>query len=102
MKLLRTIDEEADPSPGLHSAWPLTTLLGLLPTAEIDLLGDSTAESYWERSNRVDIVLDLTTGQRGLMAPRYLLLAMSTDDVLRLKPQNLIAGLLIRQVEAVN
>jgi hypothetical protein len=34
--------------------------------------------------------------------PLYLLLAMNADWVLRLKPQNLIAGLPIRQVEAVN
>jgi hypothetical protein len=34
--------------------------------------------------------------------PLFLLLAMNADGVLRLKPQNLIAGLPIRQVEAVN
>jgi hypothetical protein len=178
------IDEETDPSPGLHSPSPLLTLLGLLPTAEIDLLSDSTAESYWERSDRFDMALDLTTGRRGLIAlgdvitrwpshllaidvvveplaelqsvsfswyvglssdatrigdaiwngddlddgartqlvslfrltfedpadvienvrgePLYLLLAMNADGVLRLKPQNLVAGLPIRQVEAVN
>src|SRR5258705_1427515 len=62
------IDEEPDPSPGLHSPLPLSTLLGLLPTAEIDLLSDSTAESYWERSDRFDMALDLTTGRRGLIA----------------------------------
>jgi hypothetical protein len=32
----------------------------------------------------------------------YLLLAMNSEGMLRLKPQNLIAGLPIRQVEAVN
>src|SRR5258708_19569438 len=61
-------DEETDPSPGLHSPSPLSTLLGLLPAAEIDLLSDSTAESYWERSDRFDMALDLTTGRRGLIA----------------------------------
>src|SRR6266404_8550822 len=178
------IDEETDPSPGLHSPSPLSTLLGLLPTAEIDLLSDSTAESYWERSDRFDMALDLTTGRRGLIAlgdvvarwlshllaidvvveplaelqnvpfcryiglssdatrigdaiwngedldhtardqlvslfrltfrdsadvvenvrgePLYLLLAMNSEGLLRLKPQNLITGLPIRQVEAVN
>jgi hypothetical protein len=177
------IDEDTNPSPGLHSQSPLTSLLGLLPTAEIDLLSDSTAESYWERSDRFDMALDLTTGRRGLIAlanvitrwlshllaidivveplaqlqsapfrwyvglsseatrigdaiwngddlddtaraqlvslfrltfrdradviesvqdePLYLLMAMNADGVLRLKPQNLIAGLPIRQVEAV-
>src|SRR5258708_31393382 len=61
-------DEETDPSPGLHSPSPLSTLLGLLPAAEVDLLSDSTAESYWERSDRFDMALDLTTGRRGLIA----------------------------------
>jgi uncharacterized protein DUF6352 len=178
------IDEETDQSPALHSPSPLSALLGLLPTAEIDLLSDCTAESYWERSDRFDMALDLTTGRRGLIAlgdvvarwlshllaidvvveplaelesasfswyvglssdatrigdaiwngddlddgtrpqlvslfrltfedptdvienvrgqPLYLLLARNADGVLRLKPQNLIAGLPIRQVEAVN
>jgi Family of unknown function (DUF6352) len=178
------VDEETDPSPGLHSPSPLATLLGLWPTAEVDLLSDSTAESYWERSDRFDMALDLTTGRRGLIAlgdvvarwlshllaidvvveplaelqsapfswyvglssdatrigdaiwngddlddgaraqlvslfrltfrdpaavienvrgePLYLLLAMNSEGMLRLKPQNLIAGLPIRQAEAVN
>jgi hypothetical protein len=178
------IDEEMDPSPGSHSPSPLSTLLGLLPTAEVDLLSDSTAESYWERSDRFDLALDLTTGRRGLIAlgdvvarwlshllaidvvvepaaglqsvpfswyvglssdatrigdaiwngddlddearaqlvslfrltfrdpadvienvrgePLYLLLAMNSEGMFRLKPQNLIAGLPIRQVESVN
>jgi hypothetical protein len=178
------IDEETDPSLSLYSPSPLTMLLGLLPTAEVDLLSDSTAESYWERSDRFDMALDLTTGRRGLIAlgdvvarwlshllaidvvveplaelqsapfnwyvglsadatrigdaiwngddlddgaraqlvslfqltfrypadvienvrgePSYLLMAMNADGLLRLKPQNLITGLPIRQVEAVN
>jgi Family of unknown function (DUF6352) len=178
------VDEETNPSPGLHSPSPLATLLGSWPTAEVDLLSDSTAESYWERSDRFDMALDLTTGRRGLIAlgnvvarwlshllaidvvveplaelqsapfswyvglssdatrigdaiwngddlddgaraqlvslfrltfrdpadvienirgePLYLLLAMNSEGMLRLKPQNLIAGLPIRQVEAMN
>jgi len=178
------VDEETDRSPGLDSPSPLATLLGLWPTAEVDLLSDSTAESYWERSDRFDMALDLTAGRRGLIAlgdvvarwlshllaidvvveplaelqnvpfcwyiglssdatrigdaiwngddlddgaraqlvslfrltfrdptdvienvrgePLYLLLAMNSEGMLRLKPQNLIAGLPIRQVEAVN
>jgi hypothetical protein len=35
-------------------------------------------------------------------APFYLLLAMTPDGLLRVKPQNLIAGLPIRQMEAVS
>jgi hypothetical protein len=62
------IDAEADASLGGQPSSPLMTLLGLLPSAEIDLLSDSTAESYWKRSDRFDTALDLTTGRRGLIA----------------------------------
>jgi hypothetical protein len=178
------IDTEAHPWHALHAPSPLTTLLGLSPTDEIDVLKNSTAESYWERSDRFDMALDLTPGRRGLTAlgnvitrwlshllaidvmveplaelqsapfcwyvgltsdatrigdaiwnggdldvtaraqlvglfrltfrdpgdviekvrgePLYLLMAMNADEVLRLKPQNLITGLPIRQGEAVN
>jgi hypothetical protein len=34
--------------------------------------------------------------------PVYLLVAMAPDEVLRLKPQNLVTGLPIRDEEAVN
>ena len=34
--------------------------------------------------------------------PVYLIAAMAADKVLRLKPQNLIVGLPVRRVEAVN
>jgi len=43
---------------------------------------------------------DVVENVRG--EPLYLLLAMNSEGMLRLKPQNLIAGLPIRQVEAVN
>jgi Family of unknown function (DUF6352) len=176
-------DEETSPLPGFHSASPLTTLLGLLPNGEIDLLSESNAGSYWGRSDRFDMALDLTAGGRGMVAlsgvitrwlhhllaievevaplaglqgaswhwyvglsseatrigdaiwhggdlgdaardqlvglfrvtfrdavdaiqklrgePVYLLMAMTADAVLRLKPQNLITGLPIRYAEAV-
>jgi hypothetical protein len=175
-------DEETSPSLGFHSASPLTTLLGLLPDG-IDLLSKSSAGSYWGRSDRFDMALDLTAGGRGMVAlsdvitrwlrhllaievevaplaglqdapwhwyvglsseatrmgdaiwhegdlgdtardqlvglfrvtfrdtvdavreirrePAYLLMAMTADAALRLKPQNLITGLPIRYVEAV-
>jgi len=178
------IDEETAPSLGLRSPAPLTTSLGLFPTVEVDLLSDSTAETYRERCDRFDMALDLATGRRGLIAlgdvvarwlshllaidvvveplaelqsapfnwyvglssdatrigdafwkgddlddgeraqlvslfrltfrdpadvienvrgeTLYLLMAMNTDGRLWLKPQNLITGLPIRQVEAVN
>ena len=33
--------------------------------------------------------------------PVYLILAMTTDKVLRMKPQNLVTGLPVRHLEAV-
>jgi Family of unknown function (DUF6352) len=163
---------------------PLFALLGLPPAIEADVLTDVTVDSYWERSDRFDMGLDLTAGQRGSAAlgqviarwishllavdvaieplselreaplswyvgltaeatrigdaiwnenetdsalqarlvglyrlnfrnpsdviekvrgePVYLLAAMTADDVLRLKPQNLIIGLPIRCEEAAN
>ena len=47
---------------------PLVELLGLPATAEVDMLNDATAGSYWQRSDRFDMALDLTAGQRGLAA----------------------------------
>jgi len=148
------------------------------------VLNAENAQEYWERSDRFDMALDLSAGQRGLEAlgevirrfiahllglqvvvepllalqdaafswyvgldaeatrlcdalwrgedlgeaarasvvglfslrfadpalmlekvkgePVYLMAAMTADKVLRLKPQNLIAGLPLRQREAVN
>jgi hypothetical protein len=34
--------------------------------------------------------------------PAYLILAMSPDKVLRMKPQNLLTGLPVRNLEAVS
>ena len=36
------------------------------------------------------------------LQPVHLLLAMTTDEVLRIKPQNLLTGLPVRDMEAVN
>ncbi|MFZ0853915.1 MAG: hypothetical protein WAO08_32540, partial [Hyphomicrobiaceae bacterium] len=43
------------------------------------------------------VMLEKVTGE-----PVYLMAAMTDDKVLRLKPQNLITGLPIRQLEAVS
>jgi hypothetical protein len=162
---------------------PLFALLGL-PPIDADVLNDIMVEGYWERSDRFDMGLDLTAGQRGSAAlgqviarwilhllavdvavepltelrdvpllwyvglsadatrigdaiwngndmdsalqgrlvglyrlnfnnpsdviekvrgePVYLLAAMTADEVLRLKPQNLVNGLPIRCEEAAN
>jgi hypothetical protein len=178
------IDEETESLLGRPTRSPLEALLGLPPTTEVDMLSDATAGGYWERSDRFDMALDMTAGQRGVAAlgdviarwishllairvaieplvelhntswswyvgldseatrigdslwngndlddamrakliglfrltfldpadmiqkvrgdPVYLLAAVDADDILRLKPQNLVTGLPIRQTEAVN
>ena len=178
------VDEETESLLGRPTRSPLEALLGLPSTTKVDVLSDATAGSYWERSDRFDMALDMTAGQRGLAAlgdvvacwishllaidvaveplpelhntewswyvgldsegtrigdsiwngngvdaatraklvglfrltfldpadmiekvrgkPIYLLAAVTADDMLRLKPQNLVTGLPIRQAEAVN
>jgi hypothetical protein len=181
---LVAIDEETEALLGRQPQSPLVALLGLPATTEVDMLNDATADTYWGRSDRFDMGLDLTAGQRGLAAlgdvmtrwlshllaidvaieplmelrdaplswyvgldfdgtrigdavwngddldnamrarlvglfrltfrdpadmierirgePVYLLAAMTPGEELRLKPQNLVTGLPIRQQEAVN
>jgi Family of unknown function (DUF6352) len=182
--LVTAIDEETDSMLGRQPQSPLVALLGLPAATEVDMLNDTTAGSYRERSDRFDMALDLTAGQRGLVVlgdvirrwlahllaievaieplselrnaqlswyvgldseatrlgdmlwnggdiddearsrlvglfrltfrnpedmiesvrgePVYLLAAMAADDVLHLKPQNLVTGLPIRLGEMVN
>ncbi len=177
-------DDETIAGVGAQSASPLVSMLGLPASAAIDVLNEDNAASYWERSDRFDMALDLTAGRRGLAAlgkvivrwvehllaitgtiepltelhevnlawyvgldaqatkignalwhgeevddvmrgrivglyriaipdadivlekakgePIYLLMAMAPDGLLRLKPQNLVTGLPIRQMEAVS
>jgi Family of unknown function (DUF6352) len=162
---------------------PLVSMLGIPAEAAIDVLNDDNAASYWERSDRFDMALDLTAGREGLVAlaeamqrwiahvlgvevtiepltelrevaltwyvgldadatkigdmmwngeevdeatmarvvglfvltfrdpsvvldkvkgePVYLILAMSGDKTIRMKPQNLATGLPIRHLETV-
>lgn len=181
---LLAADEEliAGDNPGQVS--PLVGMLGIERSAEIDVLVDTNAETYFERSDRHDLALDLTAGRNGHHAvarvierwvrhllnievevepltdvqnanlawyvgldaegtkigdtlwngealdeaaagrvvalfrlrfldasvadaalkgePVYLILATTQDKVLRVKPQNLITGLPIRQMEVVS
>jgi Family of unknown function (DUF6352) len=181
---LAAIDVEKEALLGRQPRSPLVALLGLPVASEVDILNDATAASYWERSDRFDMALDLTAGQRGLVAlgevvrrwlyhllaievaieplselrdarlswyvgldseatrigdtlwnggnldeetrrrliglfrltfrdpldmiekvrgePVYLLAATKSDEVLHLKPQNLVTGLPIRHGEMVN
>jgi len=43
-------------------------MLGLPAEANIDVLNDGNVETYWERSDRYDMALDLTGGREGLAA----------------------------------
>jgi Family of unknown function (DUF6352) len=180
---LLAADEEAISGVNAAPVTPLVSMLGIPAEAAIDILNDENAESYWERSDRFDMALDLTGGRAGLVAlaeamrrwiahvlgvevtiepltelreasltwyvgldadatligdlmwneeaideaamssviglfalsfrdpaimldkvkgdPVYLILAMTGDKTIRMKPQNLITGLPIRHLEAV-
>jgi hypothetical protein len=177
-------DEETVGGVNPTPVTPLVSMLGIPAAAEIDILNDDNAESYWERSDRFDMALDLTGGRAGLFAlaeamrrwiahvlgievsiepltelrdapllwyvgldadatrlgdklwnadeideatraavvglfaltfrdssivldkvkdePVYLILAMTPDKTIRMKPQNLITGLPIKHLEAVS
>jgi hypothetical protein len=61
-------DEETVSGLGDKPLSPLVSMLGLPVAAEIDVLSDANAGSYWERSDLFDLALDLTAGRRGLAA----------------------------------
>jgi hypothetical protein len=66
--LLIAADEETVAGTHAQSASPLVSMLGLPAEAEIDILNDDNAMSYWERSDVFDMALDLSAGRRGLAA----------------------------------
>lgn len=61
-------DEETVAVHGAAPLSPLSSLLGLATGAEIEVLGETNAHTYWERSDQFDLALDLTAGRRGLKA----------------------------------
>jgi len=177
-------DEEVVAGGNPESVTPLVSMLGLPAEAEIDVLNDDNAESYWERSDQFDMALDLTGGRQGLTVlaevmqrwiahllgltvtiepltelrdapltwyvgldadatrigdtlwngeeldeasqarvvglfrltfrdasvmldkvkgePVYLILAITADKLIRMKPQNLVTGLPVKHLEAVS
>jgi hypothetical protein len=177
-------DEETIGGINTTPVTPLVSMLGIPAQAEIDILNDENAESYWARSDQFDMAIDLTAGRAGLEAlaeamqrwvahvlgvevtiepltelrevslawyvgldadatkigdmiwngeeidettmsrvvglfglnfrdpsivldrvrgePVYLILAMTSDKTIRMKPQNLATGLPIRHLEAVS
>jgi hypothetical protein len=81
------IDGETEASFGRQPQSPLIALLGLPATSEYDVLSDAAADEYWERSDRFDMGLDLTAGQRGLaalgdVATRWLSHLLAVDVVI--------------------
>lgn len=61
-------DEETVSGLGQRPLSPLVSMLGLPASAEIDVLNEDNAGSYWRRSDQFDMALDLTAGRRGLIA----------------------------------
>jgi hypothetical protein len=181
---LLAADEETIAGDNPRQVSPLVGMLGLETATEIDVLSDTNAELYFERSDRHDMALDLTAGRGGHHAlarvierwvrhllnievevealtevqnanltwyvgldaegtkigdrlwngdplddatagrvaalyrlrfrdqsrvadavggePVYLILATTQDKVLRMKPQNLVTGLPLQQMEPVS
>lgn len=176
-------DEETIGGINTAPVSPLVSMLGIPAEADIEVINDENAESYWARSDQFDMALDLTAGHDGLDAlvqamriwiahvlgidveiealkelndvtltwyvgldadatkigdmlwhgedideatmsrvvglfrltfrdpslmtdtvrgePVYMILAMDQDKIIRMKPQNLVAGLPVRHLEAV-
>ncbi len=61
-------DEETIGGVNTAPVTPLVSMLGIPAEAAIDIINDDNAESYWERSDRFDMALDLTGGRAGLAA----------------------------------
>lgn len=177
-------DEETIGGVNTAPVSPLVSMLGIPAEAEIDIVNDENAASYWERSDQFDMAIDLTAGREGLAAlarvmerwvahvlgievaiepltalndvnltwyvgldadatkigdmlwngdeidettlsrvvglfrlnfrdpanmlekikgdPVYLILAMTPEKTIRMKPQNLLTGLPVRHLEAVS
>jgi hypothetical protein len=175
-------DEELIGRPSPTPVLSLISMLGAVTSAEVDVLSDGNADSYWRRSDQFDLALDFTGGKRGPAAlaevmrrwishllgvdvaiepitalhdakltwyvgldaeatrigdrlwhgetlddrtmarvlalfrvtladpdlvvdavgrePIYLILAMTSDQLVRVKPQNLLTGLPIKHLEA--
>ena len=53
---------------GNNPVSPLVSMLGLPPESAIDVLNADNTHTYWQRSDRFDMALDLTAGRDGLAA----------------------------------
>src|SRR5215469_5916877 len=61
-------DEETIAGGGEAQVSPLVSMLGLPSEAAIEVLKDGNAGSYWQRSDRFDMALDLTGNRAGVAA----------------------------------
>jgi Family of unknown function (DUF6352) len=61
-------DDETIAGTGNAPLSPLVSMLGPPAAAEIDVMVEDNAQTYWERSDDFDMALDLTAGRRGLAA----------------------------------
>jgi hypothetical protein len=61
-------DEEVVPGSNAKPLSPLVAMLGLSAAADVDVLSEANAGTYWERSDSFDMALDLSGGRRGLAA----------------------------------
>lgn len=61
-------DEETVTQRGAAPLSPLSSLLGLATGAEMEILSEANAHTYWERSDLFDFALDLTGGRRAMQA----------------------------------
>ena len=58
-------DEEVIGAPSPTPVLSLMSMLGAASSAEVDVLSEGNAESYWRRSDQFDLAIDLTGGTRG-------------------------------------
>jgi hypothetical protein len=61
-------DEEKVGGINPGSVSPLVSMLGIPTDADIDVINDENAASYWQRSDQFDMAIDLTGGRAGLTA----------------------------------
>ena len=58
-------DEEVTGGPSQTPVLSLMSMLGAATAAEVDVLSEGNADSYWQRSDQFDLALDFTRGTRG-------------------------------------
>jgi hypothetical protein len=65
---LLAADEETIAGIGATPVSPLVSMLGIPRGAQIDVMTEENASSYWARSERFDMALDLSVDRRGVAA----------------------------------